>query len=96
MGDQPMHKSISSPVYQEFIALLVESRKALGYSQSQLAAWLAEPQSFVSKVESCQRRLDIVEYLLWARLLQLDTKELIGLLAEKVAQMKLPRRRARL
>jgi transcriptional regulator with XRE-family HTH domain len=44
--------------------LLREARIAAGLRQADVAAQLSEPQSYVSKYESGERRLDIVE--LWA------------------------------
>ncbi len=44
--------------------LLREARLAAGLRQADVAAQLGEPQSYVSKYESGERRLDIVE--LWA------------------------------
>jgi transcriptional regulator with XRE-family HTH domain len=44
--------------------LLREARIAAGLRQADVAARLGEPQSYVSKYESGERRLDIVE--LWA------------------------------
>lgn len=41
--------------------LLREARVLAGLRQSDLAARIGEPQSFVSKVESGERRLDLVE-----------------------------------
>lgn len=41
--------------------LLRTIRKELGLSQQELAARLDKPQSFVSKYESGERRLDILE-----------------------------------
>jgi len=42
-------------------ALLKRLRKQKGLNQAQLAAQLGKPQSFVSKYESGERRLDILE-----------------------------------
>lgn len=44
--------------------LLREARIVAGLRQADVAAQLGEPQSYVSKYESGERRLDIVE--LWA------------------------------
>jgi transcriptional regulator with XRE-family HTH domain len=42
--------------------LLVEVRKGAGLTQAELAHRLKRPQSFVSKYERGERRLDIVEF----------------------------------
>jgi transcriptional regulator with XRE-family HTH domain len=42
--------------------LLVDSRKKAGLSQDALADRLKRPQSYVSKFERGERRLDVVEF----------------------------------
>lgn len=61
-----MDKSIYSVAYQRLCALLREIRTEAGLTQVQVAQRLDEPQSFVSKYESGERRLDVVELSLVA------------------------------
>ncbi|KAA9160874.1 helix-turn-helix transcriptional regulator [Amycolatopsis acidicola] len=56
-----MEKSIYSAEYQRVCELLRELRHEAGLTQVQVAERLGVPQSFVSKYESGQRRLDIIE-----------------------------------
>ncbi|WP_331461265.1 helix-turn-helix domain-containing protein [Micromonospora tarapacensis] len=56
-----MEKSIYSAEYQRLCALLRELRREAGLTQVQVAAALDVPQSFVSKYESGERRLDVIE-----------------------------------
>lgn len=58
-----MARSRSSPRYARLAELLVAAREAAGVTQVELARRLRRPQSFVSKVESGERRLDVVELL---------------------------------
>ena len=51
----------------EFLAALTKARKEAGLTQAVLAARLGRPQSFVSKYESGERRLDVLEFLEVAR-----------------------------
>jgi transcriptional regulator with XRE-family HTH domain len=51
----------------EFLAALTNARKEAGLTQAVLAARLGRPQSFVSKYESGERRLDVLEFLEVAR-----------------------------
>ncbi|MTD56868.1 helix-turn-helix domain-containing protein [Amycolatopsis pithecellobii] len=56
-----MEKSIYSAEYQQVCDLLRQLRREARLTQVQVADALGVPQSFVSKYESGQRRLDIVE-----------------------------------
>jgi transcriptional regulator with XRE-family HTH domain len=57
-----MPKSIYSPAYETFLRLLRQARTDAGLTQRQVAARLQRPQSFVSKVESGERRCDVIEF----------------------------------
>jgi transcriptional regulator with XRE-family HTH domain len=56
-----MEKSVSSDDYALFLEHLKDARRKAGLTQGQLAEVLGETQSFVSKCERGERRLDIVE-----------------------------------
>lgn len=56
-----MDKSIASTEYQRLCALLRQMREQAGLTQVQIAERLRVPQSFVSKYESGERRLDVIE-----------------------------------
>jgi transcriptional regulator with XRE-family HTH domain len=48
---------------RKLMVALTEARRAAGLSQYQLADRLSVDQSYVSKYESCRRRLDVIEFL---------------------------------
>ena len=56
-----MNKSIHSHLYHQVIGRLRSKREMGGVTQVQLAELLKVNQSLVSKVETCERRLDIIE-----------------------------------
>ena len=56
-----MEKSIYSNDYALFLRHLKETRKKAGVTQEQLAERVGQTQSFISKVERGERRLDVVE-----------------------------------
>lgn len=56
-----MDKTINSVAHRRLIALLRKYREDAGLRQTAVADALDEPQSFVSKYESGERRLDLVE-----------------------------------
>jgi len=56
-----MQKSINSQTYAVFLELLRETREKAGITQLELSERLGETQSFVSKCERGERRIDIAE-----------------------------------
>lgn len=58
--------------YQRFRILLVEARKGAGLTQAELSRRLIRPQSFVSKYERGERRLDVVEFGAVAKAIGVD------------------------
>jgi transcriptional regulator with XRE-family HTH domain len=56
-------KSVHTRNYRLFLELLIKARKDAGVTQEQLAKRLNRPQSFVSKCENGERRLDVIELL---------------------------------
>ena len=63
-----MSKSIHSSEYISVIKKLREAREAAGLTQAEAAEKLGKPQSYISKIERGERRLDIVELAKIARL----------------------------
>lgn len=63
MGNEP---------YIRLNKLLVDARKEAGFTQADVATRLKRPQSFVSKYERGERRLDLVEFREVAQALQVD------------------------
>lgn len=72
-----MQKSLRSPDYARLIAWLVAKRDAVGMTQQILAKKLGVPQSFVAKVETGQRRIDVIEFVTIARALGVDPVKLL-------------------
>lgn len=72
-----MPSSIFTQRHQAFIAFIASTRKAAGVTQAELAARLGKPQSFVSKVERGERRLDVVEFCQVAEALGFDPAQLL-------------------
>lgn len=65
------------PFYTEFVARLRSARKASGYTQSELAELLCKPQSYVSKVETAERRIDVIEAARWCMALGLSLESVL-------------------
>ncbi|MGJ3627811.1 helix-turn-helix domain-containing protein [Sphingomonas sp. MMS24-JH45] len=73
-----MAKGIHEPRYRALIDKLVVERKRLGISQQTLAVMIGMPQQIVSRVETGDRRLDIVEFADVAAALGLDAHAVTG------------------
>jgi transcriptional regulator with XRE-family HTH domain len=61
-------KSIHTPLYRRILGKLRQARQAAGLTQAAVAAHFRRPQSYVSKCESGERRIDPTELQLFARL----------------------------
>lgn len=72
-----MPSSIFTQRHQEFIAFIASARKVADVTQVELAARLGKPQSFVSKVERGERRLDVIEFCQLAEALGRDPAKLL-------------------
>jgi len=62
---------------------MIAARKTAGLTQTELADQLARPQSYVSKYERGERRLDVVEFLALSELLNIDPHDIITKLGGK-------------
>lgn len=82
-----MEKSIFSNDYALFLQQLREARKQAGVTQEQLAQRLHQTQSFVSKCERGERRLDIVEVRAFCLALGISFPAFIAQFAEILSQI---------
>lgn len=72
-----MDKSIYSKEYKLFLEMLRASRERTGLTQGDVATKLSATQSFVSKCERGERRLDIVELRAWCIALGISLDEFV-------------------
>jgi transcriptional regulator with XRE-family HTH domain len=56
-------KSVHTKSYTRFLELLITARKNAKVTQDEVAERLNRPQSFVSKYENGERRVDVIEFL---------------------------------
>ncbi len=72
-----MAKTIGTAAHRALIELLIQKRMAAATTQNELARQLGEYQSFVARLESGQRRIDVIEFLELAKILDFDAAEAI-------------------
>lgn len=73
-----MSTSVYNDDYKKLIERLKQARLDAGLSQQVVADELNKPQSYVSKVESGDRRLDIIEVKEFAKLYKKKLEDLIA------------------
>ena len=66
---QSLQKSVFSRGYKTFLAQLRDARRAAGLTQENLAQRLGQTQSFVSKCERGERRIDVIELRMFCQAL---------------------------
>lgn len=76
----PVTKSVFSDKYDRFRRRLIEARKQAGLTQVELSERLSRPQSFVSKYERGERRLDVIEFFEVARAMGVDPLDFLRIL----------------
>jgi transcriptional regulator with XRE-family HTH domain len=72
-----MLTTLHDPRYLEIVGRLRKARRVAGLSQEVVAARLDRPQSFVSKFETAERRLDLLETLAVCRALGVTLKQVV-------------------
>jgi len=70
-------KTIRSSGHEALRVALVAARKRAGLTQAELAIRLKCHQSFVARVESGQRRIDVIELVILARALEVDASRIL-------------------
>jgi transcriptional regulator with XRE-family HTH domain len=66
--------------------VLAETRKLRNVTQQELADRLDRPQSYVAKVETGERRLDVVEFMEWSRCLECRAAKIIELVEQRLSK----------
>ena len=72
-----MTKTLRSEGQVALVSALIQARKDAGLSQAELAARLCCHQSFVARIESGQRRIDVPELVILCRALGANPVEIV-------------------
>ena len=81
-----MEKSIHSARYAVFLKVLREGREHAGLTQVQLARRIGETQTFVSKCERGERRVDVIELRSFCRAFGLTLKQFVTALERAIGK----------
>jgi ribosome-binding protein aMBF1 (putative translation factor) len=83
-----MEKSIYSASYVIFLRVLKRAREDAGLTQTQLAQKIGETQTFISKCERGERRVDVVELRTFCHAFGLNLKEFVAMLERAMNKVK--------
>jgi hypothetical protein len=64
---KPSVSSIHDPEYHRIVDALIDLREQANLSQKAIAQALGLTQPDISKIERCERRIDVLETLRWIR-----------------------------
>ncbi len=70
--------------YRKAIEAIREARVRQNITQRGLAKSLGKPPSFVNKIELCERRIDILEFIAICAALDIDASQLLGEIEAKI------------
>jgi transcriptional regulator with XRE-family HTH domain len=68
---------------------MIAARKEAQLTQATLAQSIKKPQSFVAKYENGERRLDVIEFLLIARVIGVDPCDILRRVEQEVSNISL-------
>ena len=71
-------KTTRTADYKRLLNWLKQARRAAGITQEDLARRLGRPQSYVSKCETGERRLDVIEFVDWAAAIRVSPRQVLN------------------
>jgi transcriptional regulator with XRE-family HTH domain len=90
-----MPASLFTAAHRELVTAVKELRKKAGLSQRQLADALGREQNFVARIETGQRRVDLIEFVQICRACGAEPMDETTKLVRVIADLAPMRRRAR-
>lgn len=73
-----MPKSVFTGAHQHLVDALVDARSRAGLTQTELGARIGKDQSYISIIERCQRRVDVLEFYALAKAMDVDPVKLFA------------------
>jgi transcriptional regulator with XRE-family HTH domain len=78
-----MPKTVTSPLQKKLVAMLVEERTKARLRQVDLAKKMGVYQSWVTHMESGQRRIDVIELIELSRVIGFDAAGMVRKLSRR-------------
>jgi len=83
-------KAQHNATYRKILPLLKKMREDAGLNQRALGWELRKPQSWVSRTEIGERRIDVLEFAAWASACGVDPVQALKVVARFVAEASVP------
>jgi transcriptional regulator with XRE-family HTH domain len=80
-------KTIRSEQYKDLIEQLCQERQRLGLSQTEVAEYLNMRQSDISKIETGERRIDVLEFKALLKTYRVDENKKLKRLVEQFFEL---------
>ena len=80
-------KEIYHPVYRTMIDRLVRARRRKQFTQKDVAHAMGAGRQWVSKIELCEVRLDVISFLRMCRLYKIPATGLVRWMEKEVARI---------
>lgn len=91
-----MARSLHTAAHRELVSAVVALRKSAGLTQRGLAERLGREQNFIGRIETGQRRIDLVEWVMICRACEVEpaaeVAKLVGHLVSLIPAPLKPRR----
>ena len=85
-----MNKSIYTAETNRLGVWLRQQREGKGLTMRQVAEIINEPHTFVGKIETGHRRLDVVEFVWYCKMMGFDANEGLNVIQAYVDEVGLP------
>jgi transcriptional regulator with XRE-family HTH domain len=85
-----MNKSIYTTESNKLGAWLRQQRESKGLTMRQVAEVIKEPHTFVGNIETGHRRLDVVEFVWYCKMMGFNALEGLNIIQEYVNEVGLP------
>ncbi len=77
-----MPRTLGDARHEALVAFIVRRRQEVGLTQSELAARMKVYQSFIARLESGQRRVDVIEFIQLGEVLDFDPAAVVRMLTD--------------
>jgi transcriptional regulator with XRE-family HTH domain len=81
-----MPKTIFEGAHSALVEIMINARKRSGLTQAELGGRVGKDQTFISLIERCQRRIDVLEFIALARAMDAPPEELFARLLSQAPE----------